>query len=180
MLAPMTPPRVALLLPLLLLASACGFHLRTWDVGTTVQSAWVSADPRNPMERPLERALRQAGVAQAPSPEAAEVVVELLDSRRDRRSITVSGQARAAEYETILGVRYRVTDGQGNVLVPEQWLERERVFRVDRDNIVGSSEEQALLEREMQNDLVQQILRTLNAVTANEGTDEQADADQAP
>ena len=148
------------------LATGCGFHLRTWDVGTSVESAYVSADARNPLRAPLERALRQAGVTEAEGADGAEVVVELLDSRHDRRSITVSNQARAAEYETTLAVRYRVTDGQGRELVPDQWLERQRVFRVDRDNIVGSSEEQALLEREMQNDLVQQILRALNAVGA--------------
>jgi LPS-assembly lipoprotein len=149
------------------LASGCGFHLRTWDVGTSIESAYVSSDPRNPLLAPLQRALSQAGVAEAASAGDAEIVVELMDSRRDRRSITVSGQARAAEYETILGVLYRVTDRRGSELVPAQWLERERVFRVDRDNIVGSSEEQALLEREMQNDLVQQILRALNAVAAD-------------
>jgi LPS-assembly lipoprotein len=144
--------------------TACGFHLRTWDVGTSIESAYVASDARNPLEAPLKRALRQAGVAAADSAGQAEIVVELLDSRHERRSVSVSGQARAAEYETTLGIQYRVTDGQGQELVPAQWLERQRVFRVDRDNIVGSSEEQALLEREMQSDLVQQILRALNAV----------------
>jgi hypothetical protein len=94
------------------------------------------------------------------------VVVELLGDRRERRSATVSGQARAAEYELIMGVRYRVRSGAGEELVADQWLERERVFRVDRDNLVGSSEEQALLEREMQAELVQQIIRSINAVAA--------------
>jgi LPS-assembly lipoprotein len=89
------------------------------------------------------------------------VVISLLEERRERRSVSVSSQARAAEYELSLGVRFLVTDGDGRELVPEQWLERQRVFRIDRDNIVGSSEEQALLEREMQSDLVQQVLRTL-------------------
>jgi LPS-assembly lipoprotein len=156
------------------LAPACGFHLRSWDVGTSVQSAYVTASPRHPLEATLESALRQAGVSAAASAEQAEVVVELLDSRSDRRSITVSGQARAAEYETTLAVEYRITDGQGAELVPAQWLERVRVFRVDRDNIVGSSEEQALLEREMQNDLVQQILRSLNASVPEPGDAGQA------
>lgn len=155
-----------LALPLLALAAGCGFHLRTWDIGGSIESAHVVSDPRNPLEAPLRRALRQAGVAETDTAADATLVVELLDSRRDRRSITVSGQGRAAEYETILGVRYRVTDAAGTELVAPQWLERERVFRIDRDNIVGSSEEQALLEREMQNDLVQQILRALNTVAA--------------
>lgn len=156
--------RIALLLALMALAAqGCGFHLRTWDLGASVESVFVEANPRNPMTAPLERGLRQAGVTLAGSSQEADLVVTLLDSRRLRRSISVS-QARAAEYEMILGVRYQVSDGAGNVLTPAQWLERERVFRVDRDNIVGSSEEQALLEREMESDLVGQIIRALNAV----------------
>jgi LPS-assembly lipoprotein len=144
----------------------CGFQLRTWELGTTAESVFVTSNPRNPLEGPLQRALRQAGVALASSPAEAELVVALLDDRRERRSATVSDQARVAEYEVNLGVRYRVTDGDGNELVAPRWVERERVYRVDRDNIVGSSEEQALLEREMQQDLVQQIIRSLDAVVA--------------
>ena len=152
-----------------LLLAGCGFHLRTWDIGTALESAYVSGDARNPLAGPLERALRQAGVRLAEDASDAAAVVELLDSRQQRRSVSVSGQARAAEYEMTLGVRYRVTDGGGTELIAPQWIERERVYRVDRDNIVGSSEEQALLVREMQTDLVQQILRALNAATAEPG-----------
>lgn len=152
-----------------LLLAGCGFHLRTWDIGSSLESAYVSGDARNPLAGPLERALRQAGVRLAEEASDAAAVVELLDSRQQRRSVSVSGQARAAEYEMTLGVRYRVTDGGGTELIAPQWIERERVYRVDRDNIVGSSEEQALLVREMQTDLVQQILRALNAATAEPG-----------
>jgi LPS-assembly lipoprotein len=159
--------RTALVLTVALVAGACGFHLRTWDVGESIESAYVSANARNPLEQPLRSALRQAGVPEAPSTGDATVVVELLNDRSERRSVSVSGQARAAEYEMLMGVQYRLTDGAGNELVPAQWLERERVFRIDRDNLVGSSEEQALIEREMRSDLVQQILRTVNTVAQN-------------
>lgn len=145
-------------------APGCGFQLRSWDVGSSIEAARVSASARNPMQAPLERALQQAGVRLVEATGDATVVIELLDARQARRSISVSGRGRAAEYESTLGVRYRVTDATGNELIPAQWLERVRVFRVDRDNLVGSSEEQALLEREMRSDLVQQILRALNAV----------------
>lgn len=147
-----------------LACTACGFHLRGWDLAESVSTVHVAADARNPMELPLTRALEQSGVALTESADEAELVVALLDSRRQRRSVSVSGRARAAEYEVSLGVRYQVTDAGGDVLVPAQWLERDRVFRVDRDNLVGSSEEQALLEGELETDLVQQIMRTLNAV----------------
>ncbi len=146
------------------LSTGCGFHLRSWDLSGDLGPVLVTAGPHNPLELPLTRALDQAGVEQAAGADEASMIVALLDARQERRSISVSGQARAAEYQLILGVRYQITDAAGNLLVPPQWLERERVFRIDRDNIVASSEEQALLEREMQNDLVQQILRSLNAV----------------
>ena len=161
----MAAARALVAVLVVVLATACGFHLRSWDLGSTVESAYVAAAPRHPLAASLQRALRQAGVTLTASPEAADVVIGLLDSRRERRGASVSDQARVAEYETTLGVRFEVTDGEGNELVPAQWLERERIFRVDRDNIIGSSEEQALLEREMQTDLVQQILRAINAVT---------------
>lgn len=151
---------------LAVVATGCGFHLRTWDLETSLESVYVVSSDRNPLAEPLRRALRQAGVAEAATASEAEVVVNLLDERRERRSVSVSSQARAAEYETTLAVLYQVSDGAGNELIPAQWVQQDRVYRVDRDNIVGSSEEQALLEREMQSDLIQQILRALNAVAA--------------
>ncbi len=158
--------RGLLVMALACFSTACGFHLRSWDLSGDPGAVLVTAGLHNPLELPLTRALEQAGVEQAVSADEANMVVALLDTRQERRSISVSGQARAAEYQLILAVRYQITDAAGNLLVPPQWLERERVFRIDRDNIVGSSEEQALLEREMRNDLVQQILRSLNAVAS--------------
>lgn len=161
-----TPLRYAwLILPVFLLAAGCGFQLRTYDLGTSVESFYVKDASNNPLASPLRRALRQAGVDESSSASDAEVVVVLLNAQRGRRSVSVTGQARAAEYEITLGVQYRVLDGQGQELIAPRWVRGTRVFRVDRDNIVGTSEEQALLEREIQNDLIQQIVRALNTVS---------------
>ncbi len=158
-----------LILPALVLTGGCGFQLRTWDLGTSVESFYVRDASNNPLASPLRRALRQAGVEEAGSASDAEVVVVLLNAQRGRRSVSVTDQARAAEYEITLGVQYRVLDGQSQELIASRWVRGTRVFRVDRDNIVGTSEEQALLEREIQNDLIQQIVRALNTVTGAAG-----------
>lgn len=144
----------------------CGFHLRTWDLESSVESAWVEASPRHELAEPMRRALRQAGVESAGGRREAALVIDLMDQRQERRSASVSGQARAAEYEMTYAVQYRVTDAAGTELVPAQWIERQRVYRVDRSNIVGSNEEQVLVLREMREDIVQQILRTLNAAAS--------------
>ena len=78
--------------------------------------------------------------------------------------MSVSDRALAAEYEVQVGVLWGWPDGSGGQLIEPQWLERERVYRADRDNILGSSEERALLEREMQAELIQQIIRSLDAL----------------
>ena len=143
----------------------CGFHLRTWDLGASVSSFYVDAPGSNLLAAPLRRALRQAGVSEAQTPGSAQVVVGLLNAQRERRSVSFTKQARAAEYETTLEVRFQVHDAKGEELIAARWIRSERVFRVDRDNLVGNSEEQALIEREMRDDLIQQILRSLNAIT---------------
>ena len=79
----------------------------------------------------------------------------------------MAGSARAAEYETSLAVRYRILGAGSEELAPATWIERQRVYRIDRDNIVGSSEEQALLEAELMQDMVGQIIRAMEAVSRN-------------
>lgn len=151
------------LLPALLLAG-CGFQLRGMDLRSSVATAYVESAPRHGFADPLRVALVRAGVELLDTPAADALVIQLLDERRSRRSVSVSDRALAAEYEVQIGVLYGVRDGSGRQLVEPQWLERERVYRADRDNILGSSEERALLEREMQTELIQQIIRSLDAL----------------
>jgi len=148
---------------LLLTLAGCGYHLRTWELEGNVASAKITANARNPLAEPLGRALRSSGVTLVDSG-PADVQIELLTDQRGRRSVSVTDQARAAEYETSLSVQYAVRNAAGEPLAQPQWVRTSRVYTVDRNNLVGSSEEQSLLEREMVNDLVQQVIRGLNAL----------------
>lgn len=158
----------SIVLSIVLLTPGCGFHLRSFDMSSTVSSAYVTSVKHNFLTEPLRISLRQAGVDQAPSAGEAELVVQLVEQRRERRSVSVTGAALAAEYELTLGVRFSVLGaggGQDKVLIEPRWAQITRLYRIDPDNLVGSSEERALLEREMVNDLVQQVIRALNAVS---------------
>ena len=162
----------SLVLITLLLSCGCGFHLRTLDLTSAVSSAYVTSNTRNFLTEPLRTSLRQVGVNEASSAGEAELVVQLVEQRRERRSVSVTGAALAAEYELTLGVRFsvfNVSDGQQNVLIEPRWAQITRLYRIDPNNLVGSSEEQALLEREMVADLVAQVIRALNAVSRETG-----------
>ena len=146
--------------------AGCGFKLRGWDLQSSVQSMHVDAKPQVRLAIPLRRTLRQAGVRIAPRPSDAEMTVQLLQEQRQRRTVAVTGSARAAEYEVAISVRFAIRAGARTLREPT-WLEASRVFAIDRDNIAGTAGEQALIEAELANDLIQQIVRALNAAAAD-------------
>jgi len=157
--------RLAFLLTLAAGLSGCGFHLRSYNINTAISSVHVSSNGANVAAEPLRLGLQQAGVEISPTEADSEVSVQLLKQRRDQRSVSVTENAREAESELSLGVQYSITGAEGKVLITPRWVETTRIFRVDRANLVGNSDEQAMLEREMVNDLVQQIVRSLDAAT---------------
>jgi LPS-assembly lipoprotein len=154
----------------LLAVTGCGFKLRSYGFTGAIESYALIGRTNLQVAEALRRQLRQAGVAEA-SPAEASVVLELLDERRDRRSASTAGGARAAEYEMTLEVHYRVLDASGAELVAPTWIERQRVYRIDRDNIVGSSGEQTILEQELINDIAGQMTRVLDTVGRRVQTD---------
>ena len=109
----------------------------------------------------VRRNFEYAGVKVEPD---AELSVQLLDERLERRSVSVTEQARTAEYELTLDVQYQVSGSDGRMLIPARWIQSRRNYRFDRFNIIGSSEEQALLEKEMRNEVAQQIIRSLDTL----------------
>ena len=144
-----------------LLIAGCGFHLRTWDLGTALKAVHIDADATVDLDRELAQAIRSANVRLTDAADA-DVVVKLTRQRQTRRSASVTA-GRAAEYEMSLSIRFALESPSGEVLTAASELTSERVARLDRDNIVGSSEEQALLVREMRADLVDRIVRVLGA-----------------
>ena len=165
---------LALLGLALLALGACGFQLRGWDQRLGLESVYLDARPQVSATAPLRRALRQAGAQLAPSAADAQLRVELLDERRDRRTVSVAGGAVAAEYELTLAVRYAIRADAAQLGDP-RWAEASRVYAIDRDSVAGSAEEQALIEAELMEEIVQEILRALNAAAATL----ESNADQA-
>ena len=162
---PKPPLTALLLLATTLMAAGCGFQLRSWDFSETGLSIHVQADRMSRMAAPLRDALRQAGVETSASADDADLVVHLVDERRNRRVASLTAGARAAEFELDMGVRFGIRTGQESLSNPA-WIQASRTFSIDRDNLAGSSEEEALIEQELQAALAQQILRSLNAVVA--------------
>ena len=157
--------RSALFGAALVCLGGCGFALRGSNVATHVEAVYVHAAPRVDVSADLERSLRSSGVRVLDAAEAEAVTVNLFEQREERRIISTTEEAQAAEYRVELRVRYSITGADDMVLAPEQWTSATRVVPIDRNNLVGTSQEQALIRGEMSRDVVQQILRSLAATT---------------
>lgn len=142
------------------LLSACGFHLRgeaTLPFDTLYvegSTALLQELKRNIATGTGTRLVNQASTAQAVfavDHEIREKVILALD---------VSGQVR--QFELRLRVGFRVRDAKGRDWLPlnEIVLTREVSFA---NQPLASEAEEALLYRDMQSDMVQQIVRRLAA-----------------
>ena len=168
--------------------TACGFQLRTFELDANIERAVLEgAAAGTTLGSDLRRALQQAGVelvaataAETTDPIASDLHVQLLAVRERRRSISVTGAARAAEYELLLDVNYGLRDGADAELLAPRWLNVQRVYRVDRNNLVGSNEEENLLRDEMRSDAVAQILRSIGQVSQERGTNPHTNEDPKP
>lgn len=173
---------LGLLLGLSLCAlSSCGFQLRTWQLDGNVETILVSNQTNlNDVGADLERAIAQAGVTlltQVDTERTPDLQVQLLKAAQNRRSISVGGDARAAEYELSLAVHYALLDSKNVALSEPRWIRVQRVYRLNRNNLMGSNEEENILQREMRTDVVQQILRAINQVVSPPEPEPDSDPD---
>ena len=160
MAAGLVPPVVAML-ALAMAFAGCGFQLRAGNVSDAFGTVRLEADASVDFARQVGRALRGVGVSLVEG--EADVVLKLARQEQVRRTASVAADGRVAEYELALAVEVAAQDRNGAVLIPAGVLRSERVARLARDNLVGSSDEQALLGAQMREELSGRIVRALAA-----------------
>jgi LPS-assembly lipoprotein len=156
--------RNLLLIALVSVLAGCGFQLQgSADSVAVLTTLDVSATQTyGELVTNVERTLTQQGIAVNPEG-GADYRLHLLGERATRRSVSTTNQVSVAEYVLLLAVDFELFDRAGDRLLPLTTISVERVYSFDRGSFVGSSEEEALLSREMQADIIQQILRRLEA-----------------
>jgi len=153
--------------PLIALAfglAACGFKLRgVRELPFT--TIFLSAGNNNALSAELARNIRVGTSTKvvADRKEAA-AVLDILAETRDREILSLNAQGRAREYTLRYRLSFKVSDGKGHDFIPATEVAVQRDIAFDESEVLAKESEEALLYRDMQTDLVQQILRRLAAV----------------
>ncbi len=94
---------------------------------------------------------------------AADAILELSNERREKIILSLTGSGRVREFRLRYSVNFRVHDTQGRDFVPLSTIALARDVTFNDEEILAKEAEEQLLFRDMQNDMVQQIMRRLAA-----------------
>jgi LPS-assembly lipoprotein len=161
----MTALRLTILFLFASLLSGCGFHLRgAVDLPANYQRMAIEGvSLYSDLGLKLKRGLQANGV-EVVEAAGAQVILKLSQVSYQRRLLSVSAlSGKTAEYELHYSLKMSVRDRQGNVLVPEQPLQQLRDYVHDQGNVLATGNQEAQLRKDMERDLVSQILRRLQA-----------------
>jgi len=149
-----------------LLLGACGFHLRKEaELPPSMKRVYiVGADPSSLLAKDLTKALTRSGSQVVSQADADASVMKIGTNAFTTDVLSVSGTARASEYALRYHVEFEVQNAAGTALLPKQTIELSREFTFDASQALGVSAETDLLTKELQRDMVQTILRRLEAL----------------
>jgi len=147
---------------LCLALGACGFQLRgTADVPfETIYVPTVAGGIGLELKRNIQAGTRAKVVDDA---KQAEAILEFTQESREKEILSLTGTGRVREFQLRYRVGFRVHDGKGNNYVPQSTLELTRDVTYDDADVLAKESEEQLLYRDMQGDMVQQIMRRLSS-----------------
>jgi len=145
-------------------ATGCGFQLRR-SAALPFRTLYTNFTPTSAIGAEFRRLVRVAEDTQlVDDPQKAEARLEVLLEVREREVVAFSSTGRPREYQLRLRFRFRVVDARSRELLPPTELLLTRDLVSTDIEVVAKQQEEELLYREMQSDLVQQLLRRLAAI----------------
>ena len=168
------------------LLAGCGFQLRQapeFAFDTIV----INAPQTSPLAAELRKAFQQdakvrvvmgtlapaaspAGASSAPSAPPVvvpgQVIFDLLQEQREKVVVGLNASGQVREYQLRTRVRFRVRTPMARELIPEVEMLQQRDISFSETAVLAKESEEVLLYRDMQADLVQQLMRRLAALKA--------------
>ncbi|MDP2007271.1 MAG: LPS assembly lipoprotein LptE [Rubrivivax sp.] len=143
--------------------AGCGFTLRRPPRLAFQSIALVGFAPRSLLAEALRRELLQQ-VSVLDNAAKAQVVLKALDDGRERSVVASTAAAQVRELQLRLKFDFRADTPGGRQLIPRVELLLKRDLSYSETQALGKEAEEAELFREMQADVVTQVLRRLAAI----------------
>ena len=148
------------------LLAGCGFQLRQAP-NFAFHSIVVAAPPSSSLANELRRSIAASGQVQVLQPvqaESAQVILDLLAEQREKVVVGLNATGQVREFLLRTRMKFKLRTPKGKELIPETELLQQRDISFNESAVLSKEAEENLLYRDMQTDLVQQLMRRLAAV----------------
>lgn len=143
----------------------CGFKLRGSQSYAFATIA-IMPNPGGALALELRRSFGSA--VRVLSPEEplnkAQLVFDVLSEQREKIVVAINSSGQVREFQLRIRVKFRVRTPHGEERVPESEILQQRDISFNESAVLAKEAEEGLLYRDMQSDIVQQLLRRLAAV----------------
>ena len=153
------------LIPVLLalLLVACGFQLRG-SQPLPFSSLYIATGEGSELGAALRRNIRALGSTQLPAtPQEAQAIFTVLGEAREKNILSLSGTGRVREFQLRYRLAFRVHNLTGKEFITPTEIVIVRDISFADEQLLAKEYEEVLLYRDMQNDMVQQLMRRLTA-----------------
>jgi LPS-assembly lipoprotein len=143
--------------------AGCGFQLRG-DVSLPHRSIYFALPANSVLGAKLKLNIRSGkGTEIVDSEKDAEAIFRQLLEKREKLILSVNNLGRVREYQLRLTYVFRLVDPKGRDLLPLNEIVMVRDMSYNDTTILSKEQEERMLWDDMQQDLVQQVLRRLQA-----------------
>lgn len=145
--------------------AGCGFKLRGRQ-NFAFTSIAIGPNPGGAVVKELRRSFGGAvQVLDVDVPQTqAQVMLKVLGEQREKVVVGMNSSGQVREFQLRLRVRFRLDTPQGRALIEETEIVQQRDISYSETAALAKETEEALLFRDMQSDIAQQIQRRLAAV----------------
>jgi len=149
----------------------CGFKLRSSQT-YAFQTLAVTPERNGLVAADLIRYFGKAIVPLVPvrGSEPPQVIVDILQEVRDKTVVGVNASGQVREFQLRLRLQFRVRLPDGRELIGLTEISQQRDISFNESAVLAKEAEEVLLFRDMQNDILQQLLRRLAAIKSLEAT----------
>lgn len=143
----------------------CGFALRAEPELPFTRIALVGFAPRSPLAAELRERLLAREVQVLESPAQAEVVLRVLEDRREKSVVASTAAGQVRELQLRVRLVFRIENAAGRPLAEAAELLLQRDMSTSERYALAKQQEEAELYAAMQTDIVLQVLRRLARAT---------------
>jgi LPS-assembly lipoprotein len=146
----------------------CGFELRKAPTFafTTLYSGLAETSPLGvELRRSLQATRKVEVISDARRINEAQVILDVLGDQREKVILSRNASGQVREFQLRLRFRFKLRTLAGKELIPDTEITQQRDISFNESAVLAKEAEENLLYRDMQSDVVQQIMRRLAAVT---------------